>query len=291
VTALERFGADPGARDASRLLRLVDTINTRSGERVRVLWVNDTQGEVNHYSFEALAERILPVDRNTLHKERKTREACSEKGLRLLKGGKTGNLRTFSGRQLSWDRLEDLRTLSRLRGWPETGIPHGYRSKYLHWCLNFLLLSGAVHSRQLFHEAQALAREVCPDFTKDLRSVLSTLYRKAQAYEAGEKVEFEGRKYPPLYTPRNSTLIRLFGVTDDEMRQLGTIVTEEEAAERHRKRNRKFSDRVNYLETIKETAEQRRVQARLLRAKGLNWAEVGKQMGISAEAARKLASR
>ena len=39
VSALERFGADQGARDASRVLRLVDTINTRSGERVRVIWV------------------------------------------------------------------------------------------------------------------------------------------------------------------------------------------------------------------------------------------------------------
>jgi hypothetical protein len=237
---------------------------------------------VSHYSFEALAERILPVDRNTLHKERKGREARSEKGLRLLKGEKTGNLRTFSGRQLSWDRLEDLRTLSRLRSWPETGIPHGYRSKYLHWCLNFLLLSGAVHSRQLFHEAQALAREVCPDFTKDLRSVLSTLYRKAQAYEAGEKVEFEGRKYPPLYTPRNSTLIRLFGVTDDEMRQLGTIVTEEEArsrdATRHRQRRREVGtvDRASYL----DTAEQRRAQARLLRAMGLSIRAIAKEMGL-----------
>ncbi len=45
------------------------------------------------------------------------------------------------------------------------------------------------------------------------------------------------------------------------------------------------------LETIKETAEQRRAQARLLRAKGLSWKEVGKEMGISANAAWLLAYR
>src|SRR5512143_4035709 len=127
------------------------------------------------------------------------------------------NLRAFSGRQLAWDRLEDLRTLAKLRAWTETGIPHGYRSKYIHWCLNFLLLSGAVHSSQLFYEAQSLVREVCPDFPKDVRSVLSTLYCKAQAYEAGEQVEFDGRKYPPLYTPRNSTLMELFNSTGEEV--------------------------------------------------------------------------
>jgi uncharacterized protein YgiM (DUF1202 family) len=134
-------------------------------------------------------------------------------------------------------------------------------------------------------------REVCPDFNKDVRSVLSTLYRKAQAYEAGEKVEFESRRYPPLYTPRNSTLINLFSITEDELKHLRTIVTEAEAAERDRKRHRKNTNRVTYLETIKETAEQRRAQARLLRAKGLSWSEVGKELGISPDAARMLASR
>jgi hypothetical protein len=296
VAALHRFGADPAARDASRLLRLVDTVNTRSGERVRVLWVNDSQGEIRHYGFDYLAEWLLPVDRDTIRAEREAGDK-RRASLRLLPGGRTGNLRTFSNRQLSWDRLEDLRTLAKLRAWTETGIPHGYRSKYLHWCLNFLLLSGAVHSSQLFYEAQALVREVCPDLPQDARSVLSTLYRKAQAYEAGEQVEFDGKKYPPLYTPRNSTLMELFAITEEESKRLRTIITREEAAERtivrdrlrrHQKRRELGAvDRATYL----ETAEQRRAQARLLRAKGLTWAEVGKEMEISATAARKLVNR
>ena len=128
VAILERFGADPGARDASRLLRLVDTINTRSGERVRVLWVNESQGEIRHYGFDHLAEWVLPVDRDVIRQEREAREKRCE-SLQLLQGGKTGHLRAFSGRQLAWDRLEDLRTLAKLRGWMKSGIPHGYRSK------------------------------------------------------------------------------------------------------------------------------------------------------------------
>src|SRR5512135_2018170 len=242
VERLERFGADPSAKDASRLLRLVDTVNTRSGERVRVLWVNEFQGEIIHYGFDYFSEWLLPVDRDTIHKESKAREERRQ-ALQLLKGGRTGHLRPFSGRQVAWDRLEDLRTLARLRSWTEKGIPHGYRSKYLHWTLNFLLLSGAVHSSQLFYEAQALVREVCPDLPQDMRSILSTLYRKAQAYEAGEKVEFNGRTYPPLYTPRNSTLMELFAITWEEGKKLKTIISKEETAKRHRERHRKHSDR------------------------------------------------
>jgi hypothetical protein len=268
----------------------VDTVNTRSGERVRVLWVNESQGEIHHYGFDHLSEWLLPVDRDAIRKERDARESRRQT-LQLLKGSKTGNLRAFSGRQLAWDRLEDLRTLGRLRDWMTTGIPHGYRSKYIHWCLNFLLLSGAVHSSQLFYEAQALVREVCPDLPQDVRSVLSTLYRKAQAYEAGEKVEFDGRTYPPLYPPRNSTLMELFAITDEEVKRLKTIISKEEAVERakerdrlrHWQRRRELGDmdRAVYLETIKETAEQHRAQARLLRAKGLSIREIAMEMGIS----------
>jgi hypothetical protein len=296
VDRLECFGADAGARDASRLLRLVDTVNTRSGERVRVLWVNESQGEIIHYGFDYFSGWLLPVDRDMIRDKREAREERRQ-AFQLLKGGRVGNLRPSSNRQLAWDRLEDLRTLARLRAWTETGIPHGYRSKYIHWCLNFLLLSGAVHSSQLFYEAQALVREVCPDLPQNTRSVLSTLYRKAQTYEAGEKVEFNGRTYPPLYTPRNSTLMELFAITDEEVKRLKTIITKEEAAERdaerHRQRRRELGsmNRATYLEAVRETAEQRRAQARLLRARGLTWTEVGKEMGVSVTAAYKLANR
>lgn len=283
VVSLAPFGADPGARDASRLLRLVDTVNTRSGERVRVLWVNEREGEVKHYNFEFLAETILPLSRETVREERQAKEERRAR-LIVIPGGKTGNLRSFSGRQLAWDRLEDLRTLARLRGWMERGIPHGYRSKYVHWCLNFLCLSGAVHSSQLFQEAQALVREVCPDFTKEIRSILSTLYRKAQAYEAGEKVEFGGRDYPPLYTPKNSTLRALFDIEEAETPHLKTIISAAEAAERDRRRHRKTMDRATYL----ETAEQRRAEARLRRARGESLRQIAMAMGVSHEGVRKM---
>ena len=107
--------------------------------------------------------------------------------------------------------------------------------------------------------------------------MLSTLYRKAKAYEAGERVEFEGRTCPPLYTPHNSTFMELFDITDEEVGKLKTIITKEEAAERDRQRHRKHSDRATYL----ETAEQRRVEARLRRAKGESLRQIAKALGVT----------
>jgi hypothetical protein len=140
-------------------------------------------------------------------------------------------LRGFSGRQLAWDRLEDLRRLVELRG----GVKEGERMQHLFWRLNFLLLSGATNSAQMYHEAAALAREL--DSSWNYRSKeLMTLYAKAKQYEAGEKVEFGGKQFAPLYTPRNDTLINLFQITDDEQRTLRTLISRDMAAERHRKR-------------------------------------------------------
>src|SRR5690625_5379455 len=97
--------------------------------------------------------------------------------------------------------------------------------KHLFWRLNFLLLSGATHSGAMYHEAKALARELSPNWNDYRSKELMTLYAKAKQYEAGEKVEFGGRQYSPLYTPKNDTLISLFQITDEEQRKLRTVIS------------------------------------------------------------------
>ncbi|CAK0760170.1 Replication protein [Gammaproteobacteria bacterium] len=296
VSALSQFGADPNARDASRVLRLVDTINSKSGERVRVVWENQNNGKIQTYPF-ALLEKLVPPEAYEEKTRRKEPRRSIIEGtvlpkkpkLEVVFGDRVPGLRIFSGRHLAWNRLEDLRKLAEIRGWTKNGVPHGYRSKYIHWSLNFLCLSGAAISTNLLQEAEELVKEICPGFEQDknIGSILSTLFRKAQEFEAGGRIEFEGKLYPPLYTPRNSTLIALFHIQEVEFTELKTIIPSELAQERDRLRHRKYSDRDAYL----ATAEQRKEQAKSLRAKGLSWAAVGEEMGISATAARLLETR
>jgi hypothetical protein len=157
---------------------------------------------------------------------------------------------------------------------------------HLFWRLNFLLLSGATNSREMFKEAAALAAELDPRWTH--RSAeLRTLYRKAKAFEAGERVEFGGRELPPLYTPKNDTLISLFRITDEEQRHLRTLISTDLAKERRRERDRKRDearrraagavDRETYL----EAAEAKRVQVQALRAQGLSVRAIAQRLGIS----------
>lgn len=135
---LAGLGADPAAKDASRVLRLVSTVNTKSGDVCRVVHVeNDSDGQPIRYCFEYLTEVLLPTARWTIEQQRKDRT---------------------ERRQLAWDRLEDLRRLVALRG----GVREEERMKHLFWRLNFLLLSGATHSSQMYHEAVALAGKLEP---------------------------------------------------------------------------------------------------------------------------------
>lgn len=230
INKLAELGADPGAKDASRVLRLVNTVNSKSGAVCRVVHVLEEGGLPIRYNFEYLAEMLLPVARWDIEKQKAERQQAR---LTVVNGGKVGNLRTFSGRQLAWDRLEDLRKLGQLRG----GINEGERMRHLFWRLNFLLLSGATNSAQMYHEAAALFSEL--DTRWSYRSKeLMTLYSKAKSYEAGERVEFGGKSFAPLYTPKNDTLINLFQISQQEQEQLKTIISTDEAQKRRRERDR-----------------------------------------------------
>ncbi|HGY8422526.1 TPA: replication protein, partial [Escherichia coli] len=105
IDRLRPVGADVAAKDASRVLRLVETVNSKSGEICRVVHVeNGPDGQPVRYSFEYLAEMLLPVARWTIEQQRQ--ERAERRQLKLLSGAKTDNLRGFSGRQLAWHRLE-----------------------------------------------------------------------------------------------------------------------------------------------------------------------------------------
>ena len=282
VDRLAHVGADPMAKDASRVLRTIETVNSKSGEVCRVVHVtNDTDGQPVRYNFEYLAEALLPAARWTIEQQRQEhseRVKRKPKPFHLVPGGKADNLRGFSGRQLAWDRLEDLRKLAELRG----GVNEGSRMQHLFWRLNFLLLSGATNSKQMNHEASALARELDPQWNSRSKELM-TLFCKAKAFEAGEKVSFGGKDYPPLYTPKNGTLINLFRITVDEQRQLKTIISSEMALERDRKRDevrRRAAgavDRKTYL----EAANAKLAKAQALRAEGMSVRAIAKKMGVS----------
>jgi len=219
IDKLIDLGADPVARDAARILRLDQTLNTKSGNRVELVYVAGSDNDLLRYDFDFLCDSLFPLTRVELQEKREARKEYQTN--KIAQPRKTSVF--FSGKALAWSRLEDIRFLYQLRG----GVPEGERMNNLFWRLNFLLLSRITNSRDMWFEAHALAREISPTWNYE-KAELSTLYSKAKAYERGERIEYNGKKYLPFYTPRNSTLLSLFHITSAEEKKLTTIISKEE---------------------------------------------------------------
>ena len=268
IAKFSQYGADPMAKDAARVLRLVQTVNTKSKQFCRVVWVNGDDKNPLRYDFENFAECVLPVSRTVI---REQRIAAASKA---IKTDTSAVSRALTLETLNWHRVEDLRTLVRLRG----GIAEGMRMNMLFYILNFLALSRQVTMATFYSEALVIAKEIDPLWTAS-SAELRTVYSKFKDYLAGKTVEFHGRVYPALYTPSNDTLINLFGITSDEQRQLKTII---DSTEQYRRKveTRRAGGMLSRFE-YEDLAEQRALKVRLLSDRGLTMREIAEELSLS----------
>ena len=230
VSRLVDFGSDPNARDASRVLRLVATCNTKQPDpelrKVRVLWVEEADGAPLLHDFERLAAAVLPFTR----KEAEAIEADKPFGriIQFKQGGEADRqTRRFSYETLHWDRVSDMRKLRELRG----PIPERHRETFVFLMLNELAKSGQVNAHNFPYETVALARE-CDSFIEGSdwsRSTFSTLYRRVKEHMAGQYGRGQG-----LYRYKNATLIEKLEITTDEERHMKTLIS---TAEKYRRWN------------------------------------------------------
>lgn len=290
-SSLKHIGADAQAKDASRVLRLVDSLHSKAYQIVRVVDVHGSIDDPARYNFDALADALLELTREEVQAKRQERadyKANRDATVKLVSvNSNSKKFKSFSGRTLAWARLDDLRKVGEMRGGWVGDNADSMRTAALHWQLNFLCLSGAAHPGNFHHEARELAKQIDPGW-KFETDQLSTLLSKAKAYSQGEPVEFYGRKLPALYTPKNETLINIFGITDDEQRQLKTIITPDLARERHairecaRRRSSGAVERSEYEENRKQQTENRINEIKRLKAEGLSANAIAKQIGVTA---------
>ena len=296
---LEEIGGDPKASDGSRVLRLVGTVNTKSGEIVRII-----HSPLHTYSFDKLADSVLPLSRAELQELREHRQHAADHGgvvLQAIQGGlngsnlskpsahlvstrSKGNLRPFIPSQLAWDRLNDLDKLADLRNYCH-GAPDGFRDTFVFLGATFLS-QAIVHIPMFSAEVNALAAKYAPDWSKErVCQCTSGVVDRLCRFLAGERVQFNGRTFDPRYTLSNVTLLDWLEITPAEERAMGTIISKQEKARRHaetelnRRRAMGAASRTEYLSVVGAQAEQKRVTGRLLRAQGASWAAVAATAG------------
>ena len=302
---LTSLGSDPAAIDASRVLRLEGSVNSRTGERVRVLHACRTptfggrlspEG-VAMYDFDMLADELLPLTRAELAEERRQRDterlwresqevAEAAIGKASAAAAKCGGVkrpagRYFSSSQLAWDRLEDLRTLIKLRGY-ERGLPPGERNKYLFLAAVFLAQSCLV--ADLMSELLELAGQLAPDWTKaDIERCAASVVSRAKSAAQGQKLMHGEHEVDPRYRFSNRGIVQWLEITQDEAKQLKCMLPRHESVRRNTERHRsarRSAGRVDRADYLARAAE-RKAEARALAADGLSSSSIAQRLKVT----------
>jgi hypothetical protein len=275
--AFERFGADRQSVDVTRILRISGTINSKNGQRVRIVWFNGSPDAPVTYDFDAFARDIVPASSGE-----EPPVVTFGPGMSVPPGTGHNSRRTilrFNVAHWNWGVVEDLRTLAQLR-WPGSGIVHeGQRDLFGHFAA--CALAHVVLPTRLPDEVVAICREFLPSgfIANELRRQCGTVVRKARDAANGVKVEFQGTRWDPRYAYRKTTIIEKLRIEPHEERHMTRLISD---GEKHRRREerRRAAGMVERSEYEARSAA-RGAQAATMRAQGMTLRAIAAEIGIS----------
>ena len=257
VRIFAEFGADPIAVDVSRLLRVVGTLNTKSGDTARILWLNQANGAPVTYDFDSFADEVLPYTLEQIRGFRAdaarrraevhvlSHERALREGRRAAEAHRSGGggRRAFVPEDWHWGVVEDLRCLA----WRRHGGQVPYADQQgpeaakvgpdLFGFHGACQLARVIPAPQLWHEIRAWARLILPPDYLDGEAFArhcSTLLDRAKRAAAGESVDYKGRRVSPIYAFRKQTIIEQLRITPEEERRMTRLISDAEKRRRDR---------------------------------------------------------
>lgn len=191
IAALLPLGADPAAKDCTRVLRLVGSVNSKTGTVVRGLVLNPEP-----YGFRHLCDEILGY--------RQPRQPAPVRDLSVARAERGGRLRTGS----IYDRwhlvYQDLLTIAKHHA-SLGGVPTGYRDKWLF--LSAVALSWFANPNTLERELLDIAKKWSRGLSdSEVRNAIAAPLDRAALAAEGKQVEFGGELLDPRYRFRRDTL-------------------------------------------------------------------------------------
>lgn len=277
IDALRKFGADPKASDAARVLRVSNTYNPKSGTRVALQQLADPVSFRAMRDWNRAYEEVKPKPKPI--KPKQSYDGKKPKLRKVIPVGQIKNPYT-----LAYARMGDLAALAQARGGKYTD--HRRRVIYLFTAI----------AAWFFKDSQSLLNEVDyfidryihePERYKSLS--LSEILNRFEESKENTKRLWKGEEVDPRYRFRNKTLINELEINLDEQRSLSTIIS---TSEKNRRKNEKRAserrskgvpERSEYLRSISSCAAERRSEAVRLRVSGMPVSLIAKELRVSAK--------
>lgn len=233
VNSLSSIGADVQVRDATRILRVLHTVNQKTGKLVRVIWSNTKQNQLVSYKFNDLCNAILPYTQEQIREFRAQKNQPKldtvQKSAVVHFNCATG----FSLRSQNWARFTDLQALLKLRNYD---MGDGLREPLAFYLANQYALchQGNHADPNQFHEILRVVKDAHKAIEHSTAmEKASRIHKLMKLAATGEVRSYGGKGFTPLYTPKNDTLINMFGITDNEMQYMSSIISGSEKLKRH----------------------------------------------------------
>ncbi|KMT22333.1 hypothetical protein [Clostridium cylindrosporum] len=244
---LKEFGADRKALDPTRILRVPGSINSKSNTKVKVI------EEFNYmYDLREIQEGYLPE--LTESKQKK-------------KGRPRKKVFIYRERSLYHARIQDIIKLCELRKYKLKGHREFILFLYRYYLCYFL-----------DDVEKAL------DDTLELNSMFIPPLQEREVISATRSAETVYQKKDKQYKYKNETLIDLLNISEEEQREMITIISNTEYKRRNNEYNKKkYHDKLKIEGKIseKEKISQRREKIKDLLAEGLKRKDILLQLDIS----------
>jgi hypothetical protein len=280
---LKPFGADAQAVDLSRVLRVIGSTNTKSGEPVAL--VSNVVGR--RVKFGKFTDLVID---NTAHL-RKPKQAqvilFPEPVRRPSEAIQKRSKFSLGGNILHLERLDDYRRLIELRGGKLTDC----RKRMSYWVA--CSLAWICRSREQAEREMAgfIAEYFAAPDEYTTKAVSNVLALMDQA-EAGVTKLWQGQGVDPRHRARATTIIRSLEISAAEQASLTHLAAPELRQERKRERRREkrrqagMVPKAEYTARVSAGASQRATEARSLRDQGLCNREIATRLGVSERSVR-----
>lgn len=204
---LKDLGADNKALDATRVLRVTGTVNSKNNSIVKVIDTYDYQ-----YTLDEIIENYIPE----VNEDRKEKQ--KPKGVRK-KGRKKKFVSLFNLYNLYYTRFKDIKKLVEIRNYEMTG----YREITLFLIRYFL---------NVYHGDDDLVMEEVLEINNSFTEPLE----KDEVFKA--TISGATRATENVYKYSNDKLIKLLDITPLEQKEMATIISKTEKYYRNNKNRR-----------------------------------------------------